>query len=591
MRYKKRLFQFLNRIPLWTQLFVMTIFVISITILVILVNNYSRNRNTILKTEVTTSNQLLNLETENLEKYIQDLVYFSVQPCYDTRLSQILSLTAPIDVWQKSYMKNQIRAYYYSRNDLISYNIYLIHQKIEFRRNAKAQKIADASQLSASDREVFSQCEKGDNVVILPSDSDKAFIDFYHSIIRIKDRKPIAIVNFTVDKTYVDSINRNHNNNGEFICILNKDNRLLYSGNTGRINAGSQSLLTEIEEKAGREYSIMSVENEPFIVTTSESDAYHLKLVSFTPLSVVDTAINRSFQISFLMGVIVWGIAVLLITILIRLTTNPLSTLARNLRNVGNGDFTSTVDIGGNREIANLSYDFNYMTKHIDELIKKNYISEINEKTSRLIALEAQLNPHFLYNTLQVISTEALINDQPRIHLMITSLASILRYTIKGGDFVSLFSEMEYVNHYILLQKMRLEEKLNVFIENDETGMDILIPKISIQTLVENSILHGMGKNGDAIHISITARLQEEFLSVTVADDGCGISPDYLSTLKEEFDKNTISHGNSGIGLINLNSRLKLLYSGKANIQISSEEGSYTSITMLIPAIKEVSDV
>lgn len=591
MRYKKRLFQFLNRIPLWTQLFVMTIFVISITILVILVNNYSRNRNTILKTEVTTSNQLLNLETENLEKYIQDLVYFSVQPCYDTRLSQILSLTAPIDVWQKSYMKNQIRAYYYSRNDLISYNIYLMHQKIEFRRNAKAQKIADASQLSASDREVFSQCEKGDNVVILPSDSDKAFIDFYHSIIRIKDRKPIAIVNFTVDKTYVDSINRNHNNNGEFICILNKDNRLLYSGNTSRINAGSQSVLAEIEEQASREYSIMTVENEPFIVTTSESDAYHLKLVSFTPLSVVDTAINRSFQISFLMGVIVWGIAVLLITILIRLTTNPLSTLARNLRNVGNGDFTSTVDIGGNREIANLSYDFNYMTKHIDELIKKNYISEINEKTSRLIALEAQLNPHFLYNTLQVISTEALINDQPRIHLMITSLASILRYTIKGGDFVSLFSEMEYVNHYILLQKMRLEEKLNVSIENDETGMDILIPKISIQTLVENSILHGMGKNGDAIHISITARLQEDFLAVTVVDDGCGISPDYLSTLKEEFDKNTISHGNSGIGLINLNSRLKLLYSGKASIQISSEEGSYTSITMLIPAIKEVSDV
>lgn len=591
MKFKKRLYQILNCIPLWTQLFILSIFVISVTILVILVNNYSRNRNTILDTKVTTSNQLLNLETQNLEKYIQDLVYFSVQPCYDNKLSQILNLSAPIDVWQKSYINNQIRAYYYSRSDLNTYNIYLINQQLEFRRNAKAQRIADFSQISEEDKKGFAQCESGANIAILPSNSNKAFIDFYHSIIRIKDRKPIAIVSFTVDTTYVDSINKNHNSSGDFICILNKGNQLLYSGNNSRINADSYDALTEIENQTTRGYFIMTVENEPFIVTTSESETYHLKLVSFTPLSVVDTAINQSFQISFLMGVIVWIIAVLLITVLIRLTTTPLSTLARNLRNVGNGDFTSTVDIGGNREIANLSYDFNYMIKHIDELIKKNYLSEINEKTSRLIALEAQLNPHFLYNTLQVISTEALINDQPRIHLMITSLASILRYTIKGGDFVSLFSELEYVNHYILLQKMRLEEKLNVTVDTDEAGMDILIPKISIQTLIENSLLHGMGKNGDAIHISITTKLTDGLLSVTVLDDGCGISPDYLTKLKEEFDKNTILHGNSGIGLINLNSRLRLLYSGKASIRISSEEGNYTSITMLIPVNKEVPNV
>jgi two-component system sensor histidine kinase YesM len=246
------------------------------------------------------------------------------------------------------------------------------------------------------------------------------------------------------------------------------------------------------------------------------------------------------------------------------------------------------VDIGGNREIANLSYDFNYMIKHIDELIKKNYLAELNEKTSRLIALEAQLNPHFLYNTLQVISTEALINDQPRIHLMITSLASILRYTIKGGDFVSLHSELEYVNHYVLLQKMRLSEKLEVSIETDEAAQDILIPKISIQTLVENSILHGMGKNGNSIHITITSRLKEEYLSITVSDDGCGISQDYLDKLKEDFAKNTVSHGNSEIGLINLNSRLRLLYNSQASMQIKSEAGLYTTINLLIPAAKEI---
>lgn len=588
MKYKKRIYQFLNRIPLWTQLFVLTFIVISVTILVILADNYSRNRNTILKTEVTTSNHLLDLEAENLEKYIKDLVYFSVQPCYDTKLTQILSMSTPIDVWQRSYIKNQIRAYYYSRSDLLSYNIYLLHQKTEFERNAKVQKITDFSQVEVTKKEGYTSILKGEATAILPTGSPKGFFDFYHSIIRIKDRKPIAIVNLTVDKTYIESINENHKDNGEFLCILNKDNSLLYSGDIGKINNGSKDALKEVEKQTKKDYFLMTLKDQTYIITTSESADYQLKLVSFTPLAAVDKAISKAFQISLLMGLMVWGLAVVLLTVLLRLTTTPLSTLARNLRNVGNGDFTSTVDIGGNREISNLSYDFNYMIKHIDELIKKNYLAELNEKTSRLIALEAQLNPHFLYNTLQVISTEALINDQPRIHLMITSLASILRYTIKGGDFVSLHSELEYVNHYVLLQKMRLSEKLEFSIETDEAAQDILIPKISIQTLVENSILHGMGKNGNSIHITITSRLKEEYLSITVSDDGCGISQDYLDKLKEDFAMNTVSHGNSEIGLINLNSRLKLLYNSQASMQIKSEAGLYTTINLLIPAAKEI---
>ena len=100
------------------------------------------------------------------------------------------------------------------------------------------------------------------------------------------------------------------------------------------------------------------------------------------------------------------------------------------------------------------------MLRHIEQLIQQNYIAKLSEKNARLTALEAQLKPHFLYNTLQAISTEALINDQFTIHKMITSLASNLRYTIKGGDLVPLKSEVQYLSDYIYLLKMRMNDAL-----------------------------------------------------------------------------------------------------------------------------------
>ncbi|MDK2809161.1 MAG: two-component system, sensor histidine kinase YesM [Clostridiales bacterium] len=573
---QKNILRYLNTIPLWTQLITLMTFILSLTIVVILGNNYSRNRAAILETQVNTTNKLLHLEAENFDQYIKDLIYFSIQPCYDSKLSRIFDTKFPLDTSQKSYVKNQMRAYYYARNDLISYHIYLTGQSIEFIQNLGTQKTV-----------LGSKPEQTKGTAILPASSDKAFLDFYHTIIRIKDKEPIAIVKVTVDQSYIKSLVKNHNDNGEFLCILNENNDLLYSGNQSLIHRNHTQALKKVINNTANDYVTLKIKDQSFIVTMSESNSYHIKLVSFTPSTVVDTAILHAFQISLLMGVLVWIIAILLTTALIRFTTIPLSTLANNLRNVGNGDFTTTVDIGGNREITNLSYDFNYMIQHIDALIKKNYVSELNEKTARLIALEAQLNPHFLYNTLQVISTEALINDQPKINKMITSLASILRYTIKGGDLVSLSSELEYVNHYILLQKMRLEEKLTVSVETDSSALTYLVPKISIQTLVENSILHGMGKSDHPIHIHVSSRICESLLVIQVDDDGCGISPEYLDELTLACATNQATDQKLGIGLVNLNSRLKLLYEGKASFQIDSKEGAYTSIILTIPIIKE----
>ena len=144
--------------------------------------------------------------------------------------------------------------------------------------------------------------------------------------------------------------------------------------------------------------------------------------------------------------------------------------------------------------------------------------------------------------------------------------------------------EIVYVNNYIMLQKMRFEERLHVQIEISDEYDNFLIPKISIQTLVENSILHGFGDTTESISLRIHASRKNELLQIQVKDDGCGIDEAHLQELKSEF-QNYLTPGHIGkIGLANLYSRLQILYQGKASLEIESSPHHGTAVTLLLPA-------
>lgn len=267
--------------------------------------------------------------------------------------------------------------------------------------------------------------------------------------------------------------------------------------------------------------------------------------------------------------------------------TNPLHVLSKQMERTGSGDFHTVVHTDGSREIIELSQSFNLMVSHIDELIRRTYLAELSEKSARLTALESQLNPHFLYNTLQAISTEALLNDQPQINKMITSLASNLRYTIKSEDLVPLRNEMVYVNNYIYLQKIRMDDNLQVNIRIDPDTEEFLIPKISIQTLVENSIIHGISPATGSIQIDISAKRVENYIHICVRDNGNGIPEEQLSLLYADFERQDKTGSTGGIGLVNLYTRLKLLYPQPATLDIRSKPGKYTEILLVLPAMTE----
>lgn len=580
-----------SRMPLWAQLVVMVTLVTTVLLSFILVRDYQNNRRSIIERQISTSGRLLDLELQNLDQYVKELTSFCLQPLYDNDFSRILSGKDSIAAADETYILNQMRTYFFSRSDLNGYQICRLSDGSIYGRSGQVQHFRKLSDDAAFPQEAITASSEGKYFhAILPSEQKNGFFDYYQSIIRIKNKQPAAVIRLEINRSFAASLNQSHAANGEFLCILNQNGQLLFSG-SGLLDELDSDTLKKISGIASAQSASLEIGGKKWLCISCLDDRFGMQLVSFCPMQQIDTQISFILKSSLLLGMITWLLAALATFLIVRLTTAPLTAFSRRMKEVGNGNFSPIGENGGSRELLALSRSFNEMVSHIDELINQNYVSEINEKTARLAALEAQLNPHFLYNTLQAIGTEALLNDQPQINRMLASLAANLRYSIKGGDPVRLKDEIVYVNNYIMLQKMRFEERLHVQIEISDEYDNFLIPKISIQTLVENSILHGFGDTTESISIRIHASRKNELLQIQVTDDGCGIDEPHLQELKSEF-QNYLTPGHIGkIGLANLYSRLQILYQGKASLEIESSPHQGTAVTLLLPATTVLTEV
>ncbi|MDD2971794.1 MAG: histidine kinase [Lachnospiraceae bacterium] len=588
-RIKQKIYPFLNRISLKTQLITLVSITFTLIIICIITYNYIGNRDAIIDQQIQSSTTLLNLESQNLDDYLSEISRYSLLLRHSESFMQSISSSTPLSYEEKNNIQTLLRSNFDSRNDLLSYRLFLLQKADNYAIDSKRHKVQpfyDNYVKALPGYDIFTK--KPYYQSIEPSVNGDSFLTYYRTIIRIHDQKPMAIVELTLDKSYIDAIAENHHQQGEFFCFLDDRQRLLYANSPLIDDALIQDTLSSAMKNAKKvgaaeNHFYLTAQGVSYLVVYHTSDMGY-SIVSYKPLDALDKQVAGTRNVSLVLALIAISLAILLVWIFVRLITNPLSTLAHRLRRVGSGNFTTTADIGGSREIKNLSTDFNSMIHHIDDLIKKNYISAINEKTARLTALEAQLNPHFLYNTLQAISAEAIINKQPRINAMVTSLASMLRYSIKEEDFVTVAQELKHVSDYLSLQHSRFDDRLTYEWNIDEDTLQVTIPKISIQTLVENSISHGMGGDIDRISIYIRAYIEDGYLLIKVRDNGMGINHEQLVQMNETFARDDYGQDKSiGIGLQNLNSRLHILYQQPATLKLESNPGFYTMVTLSIP--------
>lgn len=579
-----------GKLSLITQLALITAIMMTAAIGLVISYSYVRNIHTINEQQMFTESSLLSLENQNMDTYFEQLDSFSLQIRNDDKAVQLLNSRKPLSYSDQSYLQNLVRTSFFSRSDLFSLRLYLPNQNIYYEISSFVPNIHTGTFSSLDRIPGFHECIQGPHYkAMIPPVNTGYLMTYYRAIINIETNYPIGIVVLTLKTSYIENLTKSHSEQEEIFCLLDEKNRLFFS-NDMRIQS---SHIEQIENNISTAPCSFHAEIDglEYLIVYHVSPTTGWKLVSFKPQYLIDKQVNETRNGSLLIAFISIPLSVTLVIFLIRVVTKPLSALAHRLRRVGNGNFKTTTNIHGCAEIDNLAKSFNMMIKRIDELIEKNYISELNEKTARLIALEAQLNPHFLYNTLQAISAEAIVNGQPQINRMVTALASLLRYSIKEDVFVFLEQEIKHVMDYLLLQKARYDERLTYDIEVDENTLQLMIPKISIQSLVENSVIHGMENNLHSIHLHIKACIvSESNLVITVTDNGSGVSSEKLEALRKELEiENIPHHCNTGIGLKNLASRLRILYNKKADISITSTPFQNTTVTVTIPICKEES--
>lgn len=585
---KQRLAKFANCIPLWMQLSFFILIISTVTIFTLIFRNFTSIRNLTISNQYSLSQELLDLESENLDRYISELANFCIQPYYDNTFTRIINQKKPLSSAQIDYMKQQMYYYYYTRNDIQAYEIYLINQGLSIGRTENQEHIRVQSSPQFDIQTAASNCSKDPMFQsITYCDKDNAFFTYCHSLFQIKGQTQQALVHLQVNTSYLKQMLQNHQKAGSDFIMLNADNEFIYSSNTALFAANDsidEFFTTQRTLKNGA--ITVEINGKDYLMVSAKSQKNNIQLINLIPLSIIDAELKGATSSLLINGICIWLITVFLVYLFTYLLTKPLKTLSERMQYAGSGDFHTFPEMHGSSEIAELSHSFNSMLRHIEQLIQQNYIAKLSEKNARLTALEAQLNPHFLYNTLQAISTEALINDQFTIHKMITSLASNLRYTIKGGDLVPLKSEVQYLSDYIYLLKMRMNDALVFNIDTEPELDDYMIPKISLQALVENSIIHGKSTNKESIEIKVTlTRLPNDRLQISVYDNGCGISQEQQNKLYQDFESALTAKNPGGIGLANLYVRLHLLYNEPTDLKIESAEHQYTNIILTLPCV------
>ena len=234
---------------------------------------------------------------------------------------------------------------------------------------------------------------------------------------------------------------------------------------------------------------------------------------------------------------------------------------------VQSGAFNVKAEVATQDEIGQLSISFNNMVDELNRLVREVYETQLREREAELSALQSQMNPHFLYNTLESINMLALHNDQLQISDIVTSLGKLLRYTVEKADRpVTLKDELLFVEHYMQIQSFRLKNRLHADIDIEPSFEDCLVPKLTLQPLIENVIEHAMA--GGTVTVRLTAHFLDDDLVIRVKDNGVGLTDAKMWEIERRMNEknhwqeenNSFGQRRRGFGLRNVHQRLKLLY-------------------------------
>ncbi|MCI8269765.1 MAG: sensor histidine kinase [Lachnospiraceae bacterium] len=377
---------------------------------------------------------------------------------------------------------------------------------------------------------------------------------------------------------------------GDVCIVLNQEEILMgaegqawYEDIRGILKNRGTGTFQEQTEVRGQEYLLTCIA----VSSRETEDIFQIvSMKSYRDILRQVNGQNRRSIYVFLGSVL---LSVTMIWLFSRAFSGRVNRFRRQMQKAASGDFNLEESLGGNDEISELYGYLWSMILDIQRLLAEIYQERIHaeqlyarQKEAEFKMLASQINPHFLYNTLETIRMKARVNHQPEIEELVKMLAKILRNNVRAGDRdVTLGQELDLVESYLKIQQYRFDERLEYEISTEDGLKEEKMLPLILQPIVENSIIHGLESKEGVGHIRIRARREKEDFLVIVEDDGIGISSEVLERIREGLNSRELNRPH--IGVSNVHQRLRLKYGNGYGLVVESEEGCFTRVAVRIP--------
>lgn len=363
------------------------------------------------------------------------------------------------------------------------------------------------------------------------------------------------------------------------IIILNVDDTLVYSSYPQcQTNSCESSLIVQEIIIGGKKVEVDGVD---FYANVNTLEDTRWRIGTFINVEIIDQTRTQTVLIASLIFAITLFTTILASLLIARRISKPIDKLQKHMTLVEKGNFYKKFNVDGQKEVVDLGHSFNRMQEEISALMETVLIEQKEKRKTEFIALQTQINPHFLYNTLDSIVYLSENEMNEKVQEMVVALSKFFRISIsRGKSIITLKEELEHARNYLLIQQIRYNEKFKFTFDIAEDTLDLKIVKLVLQPIIENAIYHGISTEYDQGLIEIRSYIKGDKLILEVEDDGYGITEEKI---QEMYDSMKIEQKQSSVGLRNVYQRLKIYYGDESDFIIDSELDERTIIRLVIP--------
>ena len=469
------------------------------------------------------------------------------------------------------YSENGIRPFYLSMdNSVYNTDINTVRRSDIYQKAYEAQGDYIWTRVNKEDKSLFTD-NKSDKII-----ASRVIFDY-------SKKKALGFLCISIDAgRYVQLCENGIYQENEGVIIFNKNLEELIR--VGKIEEEVYKYIKKQKDEEILKGQYLTYDD--YYIFLSKSTATSNYVAYIVPrqnwLSQIKNAKDMPVWIIIVLLISLWPLSLLASSVI----SKPLQRLYKSMIRFKEGDFNEQVKVTVYDEIGEVSACFNTMVKDIKNLIDKNYVMVLREKQSEYDALQAQINPHFLYNTLDSLYWQALSGGSDDLAEDILSLSQLFRLVLsQGKSIIPVEQEIQLNFHYLQIQKMRFNKKLNYNIDIEEEILKYRIPKLILQPFVENAVVHGLECLDEEGLIEVIGKREGRYLKFEIKDNGIGLSDKQIANIFSNDESNQYSSKRiGGYAIKNIKERLDLKYQGDFQLDIKSKVGYGTTITILIPA-------